>query len=49
MMGLRLAEGVDAAAFIARTGQALDHAVDPPGWRGWSTSASSWPMPPGCG
>ena len=28
MMGLRLADGVDAATFAARTGQALDDAVD---------------------
>ena len=29
MMGLRLAEGIDAATFAARTGQALAEAIDP--------------------
>ena len=29
MMGLRLADGIDAATFIARTGQAITDAVDP--------------------
>ena len=29
LMGLRLAEGIDAARFAARTGVALEDAVDP--------------------
>lgn len=29
LMGLRLAEGIDAARFLARTGTALDDAIDP--------------------